>query len=43
VARGGRYSAATSPLLTYGLLAPYDLPVRIVPDDPRALDGWRFA
>jgi JmjC domain len=26
-----------------GILAPHDLPLRIVPDDPRALDGWRFA
>ena len=30
-------------LLEHGLLAPCDLPLRIVPDDPAALDGWRFA
>jgi mannose-6-phosphate isomerase-like protein (cupin superfamily) len=30
-------------LLAHGLLASQDLPLRIVPDDPRALDGWRFA
>jgi mannose-6-phosphate isomerase-like protein (cupin superfamily) len=27
----------------YGLVADEDLPLRIVPDDVRALDGWRFA
>lgn len=26
-----------------GILLPYDLPQRIVPADPGALDGWRFA
>jgi hypothetical protein len=26
-----------------GILLPYDLPQRIVPADPEALDGWRFA
>jgi mannose-6-phosphate isomerase-like protein (cupin superfamily) len=26
-----------------GILAPHDLPLRIIPDDPAALDGWRFA
>jgi hypothetical protein len=30
-------------LLAHGILAPHDLPLRIVPDDPSALDGWRFA
>jgi len=25
-----------------GILAPHDLPLRIVPEDPRALDGWDF-
>ena len=43
VPRSGPHMTATSALLTYGLLAPHDLPLRIVPDDPRALDGWRFA
>jgi JmjC domain len=26
-----------------GILAPQDLPLRIVPADPEALEGWRFA
>jgi hypothetical protein len=26
-----------------GLLAPRDLPLRVIPDDPAALDGWQFA
>jgi Cupin superfamily protein len=30
-------------LIAHGILAPHDLPLRIVPDDPRSLDGWRFA
>ena len=25
-----------------GILGPRDLPLRIRPDDPAALDGWRF-
>jgi hypothetical protein len=31
------------PLLDLGILGPRDLPLRIVPSNPRALDGWRFA
>jgi hypothetical protein len=31
------------PLLDAGILGPRDLPLRIVPRNPRALDGWRFA
>jgi mannose-6-phosphate isomerase-like protein (cupin superfamily) len=31
------------PLLDLGVLGPRDLPLRIVPKNPRALDGWRFA
>jgi mannose-6-phosphate isomerase-like protein (cupin superfamily) len=31
------------PLLDAGILGPRDLPLRIVPSRPRALDGWRFA
>ena len=31
------------PLLDAGILGPRDLPLRIVPKTPRALDGWRFA
>jgi hypothetical protein len=40
VASGTR---GTAPLVALGVLAPMDLPLRIVPDEPRALDGWRFA
>jgi hypothetical protein len=40
VARAPR---AAAPLLAHGLLAREDLPLTIVPDAPRALDGWRFA
>jgi hypothetical protein len=42
VPRGRRASAALAPLLAHGILAPQDLPLRIRPDDHRALDGWRF-
>ena len=34
---------AAQPLLDLGILGPRDLPLRIVPTKPRALDGWRFA
>jgi hypothetical protein len=34
--------AALGPLLEHGVVAPQDLPLRIIPDDPRALDGWRL-
>ncbi|HSE95990.1 MAG TPA: cupin domain-containing protein [Methylomirabilota bacterium] len=37
--------AADSPLhrlLEYGLLAPRDLPLCLIPKAPRALDGWHF-
>jgi len=30
-------------LLDAGILGPRDLPLRILPTHPRALDGWRFA
>jgi Cupin superfamily protein len=40
--RGPRSRAALAPLLAHGILAPQDLPLLIRPDDPRALDGWRF-
>ena len=36
-------AAALRPLTHSGILAPHDLPLRILPDDPAALDGWRFA
>jgi mannose-6-phosphate isomerase-like protein (cupin superfamily) len=36
----GRHSQL---LLDAGILGPRDLPLRILPKHPRALDGWRFA
>jgi JmjC domain len=36
-------AGAFAPLIEHGLLAPRDLPLRILPEDPRALDGWRFS
>ena len=42
-ARAARSSAALQRLTRLGILAPHDLPLRILPEDPRALDGWRFA
>jgi hypothetical protein len=39
---GPRSHAALAPLLEHGIVAPQDLPLRIIPDDPRTLDGWRF-
>jgi hypothetical protein len=35
--------SAAAPLVALGVLAPEDLPLAVVPDTPRALDGWRFA
>jgi len=35
-------SAALSMLIEAGILAPHDLPLRIVPDDVASLDGWDF-
>ncbi|HEU4369126.1 MAG TPA: cupin domain-containing protein [Methylomirabilota bacterium] len=35
--------SALAPLLEHGIVAPHELPLRIIPTDPRALDGWRFA
>jgi hypothetical protein len=34
--------ARMTPLLELGILAPHDLPRRIQPAMPRALDGWQF-
>ena len=34
---------SAAPLLEHGVLGSEDLPLTIVPDTPRALDGWRFA
>jgi hypothetical protein len=41
--RSRRSQATLAPLLAHGIVAPQDLPLRIRPDEPRALDGWRFA
>ncbi|MGH7331648.1 MAG: JmjC domain-containing protein [Candidatus Rokuibacteriota bacterium] len=35
-------AATLSMLIDFGILAPQDLPLRIVPDDSLALDGWDF-
>ena len=37
------HSEALGLLLAHGILGDEDLPLRIVPDRPQALDGWRFA
>ena len=36
-------AAGLSPLVGAGILGPRDLPLRIRPEDPSTLDGWRFA
>jgi hypothetical protein len=36
-------AAGLSPLVDAGILGPRDLPLRIRPDEPAMLDGWRFA
>jgi len=36
-------SGALDRLLAHGILGDEDLPLRILPDEPKALDGWRFA
>jgi len=41
--RAAARAAGLEPLVEAGLLGPHDLPLRIRPDDPAALDGWRFA
>jgi mannose-6-phosphate isomerase-like protein (cupin superfamily) len=43
LARRQALAAGLAPLVDIGLLGPHDLPLRIRPDDPAALDGWRFA
>jgi JmjC domain len=40
--RQPRARAMLEPLLAHGILAPHDLPLRIEPGVPRALDGWGF-
>lgn len=43
IERGVVGDARTLALLARrGLLAPHDLPLRVVPAHPRTLDGWRF-
>jgi hypothetical protein len=39
---GARARAALAPLLEHGIVAPQELPLRIVPEDTGSLDGWRF-
>jgi mannose-6-phosphate isomerase-like protein (cupin superfamily) len=39
----GAGAVGAAPLVALGVLAPEDLPLVVVPDAPRALDGWRFA
>ena len=38
-----RAPAALARLLEHGILGPQDLPLRIIPADAKALDGWRFS
>jgi Cupin superfamily protein len=38
-----RSRAALTTLAAHGVVAPHDLPLRIIPDHPRELDGWTFA
>ena len=38
----GAVGPLLEPLLDAGIVGPRDLPLRIVPDEPRALDGWQF-
>jgi hypothetical protein len=40
---GPRASAALAPLIEHGIVGPQELPLRIEPARPQALDGWRFA
>jgi cupin superfamily protein len=35
--------ATVAALGARGIVAPHDLPLRILPDRPRRLDGWKFA
>ncbi len=40
---GRRRGGPLALLAAHGLVAPRDLPLRIIPAAPKALDGWRFA
>ena len=37
-----RPPTALALLLEHGIVGPQDLPLRIIPTDAQALDGWRF-
>ena len=37
-----RPSRALASLLELGVVGPQELPLRIIPDDPKSLEGWRF-
>jgi hypothetical protein len=41
--RAASETPALRRLTRLGILGPHDLPLRIIPDAPRSLDGWRFA
>jgi hypothetical protein len=38
-----RGTSALAWFLEHGLVAPQDLPLRIIPSKPARLDGWRFS
>jgi len=40
---GGRARRAVEELAARGIVGAQELPLRVVPEDPKALDGWRFA
>ena len=42
VAGRPRARSPLAQLVAHGVLAPHDLPLRIHPDAPEALDGWQF-
>lgn len=39
----GALGTALPALIAHGIVGPQDLPLVVVPETPRALDGWRFA
>ena len=39
----GRARRAVEELAARGIVGAQELPLRVVPEDPKALDGWRFA
>jgi Cupin superfamily protein len=40
---GRRARRAVDELVTRGIIGRQDLPLRVVPEDPKTLDGWTFA